>query len=309
MLGRDANKKLVATVIFLLLAGIAVLAVIFFRHYNIGVLNPKGQIASKERGLIIFATLLSLLVIVPVYVMAFSISWRYRETNTKPRKYSPDWDHSLLAETIWWLIPTIIILILSVVTWRSTHELDPSKSLASSTKPITIQVVALQWKWLFIYPDQGIATVNYVQFPINTPINFEITADAPMNSFWIPQLSGQMYAMSGMSTSLHMEASDIGKFNGSSSNISGEGFAGMKFVAQASTSLAFQNWLQFTKQTPRVLNTSEYNILADPSENEPISYYGSAQAGLYNSIVSKFTDPTYKVPSSQISHTHSEEHS
>jgi len=307
MLGKDTNKKLVAVVLFLLLAGVVTLAAVFLHHYHAGVLNPKGQIASQERGLIIFASSLSLLVIIPVYIMAFTISWRYRESNTKA-KYSPDWDHNRLAETIWWTIPTIIILILSIVTWRSTHELDPSKSLASNTKPITIQVVALQWKWLFIYPEQGIATVNYVQFPINTPINFEITADAPMNSFWIPQLSGQMYAMSGMSTSLHMDATAIGRFNGSSSNISGEGFAGMKFVAQASTDLAFQNWLQFTKQTPKVLGLSEYNRLSAPSEDEPMSYYGSAQVGLYNTIVSKFTDPSYKVPSSQISHTHSEEH-
>ena len=132
---------------------------------------------------------LSLIVVIPVYIMLFLFAWKYREGNTKA-KYSPDWDHSALLETIWWTVPLLLITILSVVTWNSSHDLDPFRPLNSSVKPVKIQVVALQWKWLFIYPEQNIASVNYVEFPVNTPVDFEITADAPMNSFWIPQVGG-----------------------------------------------------------------------------------------------------------------------
>jgi cytochrome o ubiquinol oxidase subunit 2 len=203
-------------------------AVKYLKTVNIEVFNPKGSIAEKQRNLIIFASLLSLLVIIPVYILTFTFLFKYRETNKKAR-YTPDWDHNRIYETIWWGIPIAVILLLSIVTWNSTHALDPYKPLSSSEKPLDIQVVALQWKWLFIYPEQNVATVNYVQIPVNRPVTFTITSDAPMNSLWIPQLGGQIYAMSGMSTQLHLIANHAGSYNGSSANISGEGFAGMRF--------------------------------------------------------------------------------
>ena len=197
------------------------------------VLDPKGFIAFEERDLLYITALLMLTVVVPVLVLAVVICWKYRAGNKKA-KYEPEWDKSWALELVWWGFPCIIVALLSVLTVKSCLDLDPFKPLESDVKPLKIQVVALQWKWLFIYPEQKIATINFVQFPEKTPINFELTADAPMNSFWIPQLGGQIYAMPGMSTKLHLIANEAGSYRGSSSNISGNGFAGMIFTAKKS---------------------------------------------------------------------------
>jgi cytochrome o ubiquinol oxidase subunit 2 len=280
-----------ALVVVVALAAMALVA-FFLLSVNAAVLTPKGVIAEKERDLIVFASLLSLTVVVPVFTLAFGIAWRYRAGNLKAR-YMPDWDHSRVIETIWWLVPLTLITILSVVTWNSSHELDPFRPLASNVKPMKIQVVALQWKWLFIYPEKNIASVNFVQFPKNTPIDFEITSDAPMNSFWIPQLGGQIYAMSGMATHLHLMASEAGSYNGSSANISGSGFAGMSFVAKASTNEEFSNWVTAVTSQTRILNLKEYANLAKPSKNDPPSSYSFADADLYNQIIMKYMAPNH----------------
>jgi cytochrome o ubiquinol oxidase subunit 2 len=205
----------------LLLAAIIALAVVYFHSVNIAVLDPKGTVGEQEKHLMLFALGLSLIVVIPVFTLLFTFAWRYRASNHhyKNRKYSPDWDHSIILETVWWLIPTVLIAILSVTAWNSSHQLDPYRSLASSKQPLTIQVVALDWKWLFIYPQQGVASVNFVQFPANQPVRFQITADAPMNSFWIPQLGGQIYAMPGMATELNLSADQNGNYYGSSAHI------------------------------------------------------------------------------------------
>lgn len=267
-----------------------VVAVLYLRHFSIPVLEPRGTIARQERNLIYFGSLLSIIIIVPVFALTFMISWKYREANTKAT-YSPEFDHSRKAETIWWLIPTILIVILSVVTWNSSHQLDPFKPLASDTAPLTIQVVALDWKWLFIYPQQNIASVNMVQFPVNTPVHFVITSDAPMNSFWIPQLGGQIYAMPGMSTQLHLMASQSGSYRGSSANISGRGFADMNFTAKATSNLDFRKWVNTVKQSPNHLTADAYAELSKPSDHNTVAYYASNQPGLYDSIVIKYMTP------------------
>lgn len=218
-----------------ILGGAATALVVWYvLSHDIAVLNPEGLIGQKQRDLLIFATLLSMIVIVPVFVMTGLIAWRYRASNTKAT-YSPDWDHSRLFETIWWGVPIAIILVLGVVTWKSSHDLDPYRALDSDVKPLRVQVIAMQWKWLFIYPEQEIASVNYLQIPEKTPINFEITADAPMNAFWIPKLGSQVYAMNGMTTKLHLIANNQGTYRGSSANISGEGFADMVFSTVATS--------------------------------------------------------------------------
>jgi cytochrome o ubiquinol oxidase subunit 2 len=285
------KKFAIFTLLFLVLA---LLTIIFLNSSNIAVLNPKGLVAIKERDLIITSALLMLIVVIPVFIMTFAFAWKYRASNTKA-KYTPDWDHHLAAEFLWWALPCVIIIVLAVVAWRSAHDLDPFKPLESSKKPITIQVVALQWKWLFIYPEQNIATVNLVQFPEQTPVNFEITSDAPMNSFWIPQLGGQVYAMSGMSTKLHLEADLQGSFNGSSANISGRGFAGMKFTAKAVSQADFMEWVHLVKKVPIKLSLDEYNKLAIPSENNPVAYYSSEEQNLYDRVVMKFMTPAHRI--------------
>lgn len=258
-------------------------------------MDPQGIIAFQERNLIQTALLLMLFVVVPVIILTFVFAWKYRSSNTKAR-YSPNWEHDTIDEFIWWGFPFFIIFILSVITWNSTHELDPFRPLVSSEKPLTIQVVALNWKWLFIYPEQKIATVNFVQFPEKKPIDFQITADAPMNSFWIPQLGGQIYAMTGMSTHLHLMADNPGIFAGSSANFSGDGFSGMKFTAQASSQINFDTWVTQVKQSGNMLDYAEYAIMTEPSIYNKPHYYSFVEENLYDSIIAKFMLPKQQTP-------------
>jgi cytochrome o ubiquinol oxidase subunit 2 len=281
-------KKYKIVLLVLGLAGLT--AGLWLRGMDIPVLQPRGTIADKQRNLMFLALLLSCIVVIPVFALTIGISWKYREGNKKA-KYSPELDHSRLLETIWWLVPLALILILSVVTYRSSHDLDPYKPISSSKKPLTIQVVALDWKWLFIYPEQHIASVNYVRFPAGTPLNFQMTAEAPMNSFWIPQLGGQMYVMSGMTTHLHLMANHPGTFNGSSANISGKGFAGMRFTAQATTDADFAQWARLAQQSPKHLTLEEYAQLSKPSENNPRTLYTAPIDGLYDTIELKYMVP------------------
>ncbi len=268
-----------------------VLAVLVILSYGLDftVLDPAGLIAKQERGLMVVATLLSLTVVVPVFAMTFFIAWKYRVGNKTKPEYKPEWDGDRRIEAVWWGVPWALISVLSVIIWSSSHSLDPAKPLAASQRPMTIQVVALQWKWLFIYPEQNVATVNYVQFPEDTPIRFEITADAPMNSFWIPQLGGQIYAMEGMSTSLQLMADEVGEFRGSSANISGRGFAGMDFIARASSQADFDLWIsQAVKKSDKRLNLASYTQLSKPSEDNPPTYYSSTEPDLYARVIRKF---------------------
>ncbi|NGX47600.1 MAG: Cytochrome bo(3) ubiquinol oxidase subunit 2 [Chlamydiae bacterium] len=284
-------KKLRIVVVILLLLGVAALAVLYISTHDIVVLNPKGMIGIKERHLIITASLLMLLVVIPVFIFTWFFAWRYRASNEKAR-HEPDWEHNNIAEFCWWGVPLIIVVILGVITWKSSHELNPFKPIVTGKAPITIQVVALDWKWLFIYPEQGIASVNFVEFPEKTPINFEITADAPMNSFWIPQLGGQIYAMPAMRTKLHLIANETGNFRGASANISGKGFAGMTFTAKSSTQEDFDRWVQKVRQSGKSLTLSEYKQLAEPSEYNPVVLYVLQQKDLFDRIVMKYRAPS-----------------
>lgn len=259
------------------------------RHYSFAVLQPKGEIGQRELDILLFAAGLSLLVVVPVFVLTFYIVWKYRAD--KKSTYLPDWDHSRSLEAVWWAVPIILIGILSVITWRTSYSLDPFKPIASDKKPLIIQVVALQWKWLFIYPEQNVASVNFAQIPVDTPVQFEITSDAPMNAFWIPQLGGQIYAMSGMSSHLNLIANQLGDFTGVSANISGKGFSGMHFVTRASTESDFGAWVRDAKNASQRLSLATYNDLAQPSQDNPVSVYSSVDTGLYDMIVAKYMSP------------------
>jgi cytochrome o ubiquinol oxidase subunit 2 len=285
------SRKQKAMVLGLLLAALlAVLAGYLHRH-NVAVLQPGGTVAYGERRLILIAAGLGLLVVIPVYVMTFMIAWKYRESNKTKKQYRPAWDGHRAIELTWWAIPSTIILILAVITWNSSHALDPYAPLASANKPLSIQVVALDWKWLFIYPRQNIASVNLVKFPVDTPVEFTITSDAPMNSFWIPQLGGQIYAMPGMATQLHLMAGKAGNYEGSSANISGNGFAGMTFTANASSQAEFDRWVATVKKSDKNLTYSEYDKLAKPSKNNPVAFYSSTANLLFDYTVNKYNLP------------------
>lgn len=257
-------------------------------------LNPKGPIAVAEKDIIMLAVSLMLIVVLPVYILTGVFCWKYRATNTKA-KYTPDWSHGAILEIIWWFVPLIIISILATITWITSHSLDPYKPLDSKIKPITIQVISLDWKWLFIYPELNIATVNYIQIPYGTPINFRITGDSPMNSFWIPQLGGQIYAMPGMQSKLHLIASENGIYDGFSASFSGSGFSGMKFTVKASDETEFNKWVQDVRNSTNKLSYEEYTHLAEPSENNQVQYYSEVAKNLYNSIIDKFMMPNMKM--------------
>ncbi|WMQ73949.1 MAG: Cytochrome bo(3) ubiquinol oxidase subunit 2 [Sodalis sp.] len=252
-------------------------------------MNPKGQIGLEQRSLILTALGLMLIVVIPAVVMAFVFAIKYRASNTKAT-YSPDWSHSSRVELVVWTVPILIIIFLATLTWKSTHALDPSKPIASDAKPVTIQVVAMDWKWLFIYPQQGIATVNEIAFPANVPVKFEITSNSVMNSFFIPQLGSQIYAMAGMHATLHLIANEPGSYKGLSANFSGRGFSGMKFTAVATPDQAgFDEWVQKVKASSDTLGTMDaYEQLAAPSEYHPVKYFSNVKPSLYQDVIYKF---------------------
>lgn len=283
------NKKLITAFFLLLLLAIVSMGLVFYYSEGIAVLSPKGLVGEKQRNLLWLSTLLMLIVVIPVFLLTVGITWKYRAE--KKSEYLPNWDYNFVAEALWWGIPLLIVAILGGVTYRACHDLDPFKPLQSDTKPIHIQVVALQWKWLFIYPEQKIATVNYVQFPENTPVNFELTGDAPMNSFWIPELGGQIYAMSGMKSKLHLIANGSGTYRGSSAHISGTGFAGMVFQAQSTSPSDFERWIDQVRSESKPLTQEEYVSLTAPSEYNPIASYRLDEPDLFDRIVMKYMMP------------------
>jgi cytochrome o ubiquinol oxidase subunit II len=281
------KKLALATALALII--VTVFALLLQGH-TLAVLSPQGLIAAKERSLIILATLLMLLVVVPVFILTFTIAWKYRAGNPKAT-YTPEWSHHTLLELTWWAIPCAIIGILAVITWTSSHDLDPFQPLDTATRPLTVQVVALQWKWLFIYPEQHIASLNQLEIPAGTPVSFEITSDAPMNSFWIPQLGGQVYAMSGMSTQLHLVADQPGTYRGVSANLSGRGFAGMSFTTKATSQAEFDQWVKAAQQSSRSLGLDAYGQLARPSEHDAPAVYRLTANDLYDRTIRKYMMP------------------
>ncbi|MEB0044905.1 MULTISPECIES: ubiquinol oxidase subunit II [unclassified Pseudomonas] len=270
-----------------LLGLLPLLGTLLLSGCNMTLLDPKGQVGLDERNLIITATLLMLLVVVPVIVMTFLFAWKYRASN-KDAVYAPKWSHSTKIEIAVWAVPVLIIIALGYVTYKSTHALDPYRPLESDVKPITIEVVAMDWKWLFIYPEQGIATVNKIVFPAHTPVNFKVTSDTVMNSFFIPGLGGQIYAMAGMQTKLHLIANQNAEMDGISANYSGAGFTGMKFKAIATSQEDFDAWVSDVKKAPKQLESAEYAALSKPSQNNPVELFSSVTPNLFQTIVDKY---------------------
>jgi len=259
-------------------------AVMLLGGCNMEILSPKGDIGIQEKTLLLTATGLMLLVVIPVLIMIVAFAWKYRASNTKA-DYQPKWAHSTAIEVVVWTVPCIIVAILAVITWRSTHALDPYKPLVSEHKPVTIEVVSLDWKWLFIYPEYDIATVNEIAFPVDVPVNFRITSASVMNSFFIPQLGSQIYSMAGMETKLHLNAREIGTYAGISANYSGGGFSGMRFKAHAMSQEGFDNWVKEAKAAPTALTPEVYAELTKRSERNPVVKYSSAPPAMFDFIL------------------------
>lgn len=292
-------KKIIIAISILIPVSIVAGLVIYATTVKMAILSPSGEIARRQFEILSFAFWLSMFVLIPVFILLIVFSIRYRASTSKKTKYTPDWADNRTLETIWWGIPIAIILLLSVITWRTSHTLDPYRPLDSTVKPLEVQVIALQWKWLFLYPEENIAVANHLVIPEGRPINFTITADAPMNSFWIPKLGGQIYAMNGMSTKLHLIADEMGEFEGMSSNISGKGFADMHFKVNAIDSSDFTNWInnQKSQNTPMLSSDLYHNYLAQPSSLKEPEYYSSYYADLYDEVIDKY-----------MAHTNSTEH-
>jgi len=259
---------------------------------NAVVMNPSGDIAKQQADLITISVILMLIIIVPVMILTVVFAWRYRKSNTKA-KYEPDWDHSTKLELIIWGAPLLIIIVLGLITWISTHKLDPyrplerldaTRPIPASTKPLEVQVVALDWKWLFIYPEQGIATVNELVAPIDQPIRFKITASSVMNAFYIPELAGMIYAMPGMETQLNAVQNEPVVSEGFSSNYSGAGFSGMRFKYRGVPQADFDGWVQSVK-AGEPLDRARYLQLAEKSIKDPVRHFGTVDPDLYNLIL------------------------
>jgi len=277
------KKSVVVVLVALALLGIAVS---LSGCSEMVLLHPKGPIGDSQRWLIIVAFVLMLLVVVPVIVMAIWFPLKYRASNPKAN-YDPKWTHSGRIETVVWLVPLAIVLVLSVITWRETHRLDPYRPLDVGVAPLRIDVVSLDWKWLFIYPDQGIAVVNELVFPARVPLHFRLTSDTVMTSFFIPQLGSQIYAMGGMQTQLHLMADVEGVYAGQNQQFSGRGFSTMTFAAKALSQQDFEAWVQKVKASPDKLDVTRLDALRQPSEKVPVQIFSSIDPELLEYVMHK----------------------
>lgn len=263
------------------------------------VLSPAGDVALQQRNLVIASTVLMLLIILPVMALTAWFAWRYRQSNTEAT-YAPDWHHSTGLELVIWSAPLLIIIALGAMTWIATHTLDPYRPLsrisatqpvAADVQPLRVQAIALDWKWLFIYPDYGIATVNEMAAPVDRPIHFQITASTVMNAFYVPALAGMIYAMPAMETQLNAVINQPGDYEGFSANYSGAGFSGMRFRFLGMPEGDFNNWIGKVRASELKLGRAEYRVLEKPSERDPVRRYAQVDPGLYKAILNLCVDP------------------
>jgi cytochrome o ubiquinol oxidase subunit 2 len=251
-----------------------------------GVLDPQGPIASAERLLMINALAIMLVVVVPVIIATLAFAWWYRASNPRAVR-SLDITYEGRIEFVTWSIPALIVILLGGVTWIGSHQLDPKAPIAADAKPLRVDVVALDWKWLFIYPDQGIAAVNQLVGPAGTPVQFRLTSATVMNSFFVPQLGSQIYTMAGMETHLNLLADKPGEYPGISANYSGDGFADMRFIVNAVTAGDFDKWIAQAHGAGSSLDAAGYAALAKPSKAVPPATFGSVEGNLFERIVNE----------------------
>ncbi|CEN32129.1 Cytochrome bo(3) ubiquinol oxidase subunit 2 [Candidatus Westeberhardia cardiocondylae] len=275
---KKITKNILLIVIIILLNGCCDDMVLF---------HSKGYIGIQERSLILISLIMMSIIITPVIIMTLVFLNKYKSSNNN--KYDPNWNHSNKIEYTIWTLPILSIIFLAIITWISTHKLDPNKPIKSEKETILIQVVSFDWKWLFIYPKYDIATINEIVFPINTPIKFQITSNSVMNSFFIPQLGSQIYAMNGMNSTLYLMANEEGKYKGISANFSGKEFSKMKFFAIATKDKSsFNTWVKKVKNSPDTLNTSkDYKILEKKDTYNVAKYFSKVENELFKNIINK----------------------
>ncbi len=263
------------------------------------VMNPMGDVALQQRNLVIIATVLMLLIVIPVIATTVLFAYRYRASNEDAR-YEPDWDHSTQLELLIWAAPLLIVICLGAVTWTGTHLLDPYRPIGrlakgrpvpANAKPLEVQVVALDWKWLFIYPEYGFATVNELAAPVDRPIQFRLTASSVMNAFYVPTLAGMIYSMPSMETKLHAVINKPGNYEGFSANYSGAGFSNMRFRFHGLDDAGFNAWVARNKAAGVALSRANYLKLERPSEKVPVMRFGTVAPGLFNAVVNQCVRP------------------
>lgn len=258
---------------------------------SISLLHPKGPIGSSELVDIGVALVLMLIVVIPVTFMAYWFPRRYN-ASTPQGGYAPKWSHSAKIDLIVWLVPTVIVTGLGVLTWNDTHRLDPSRPIESAADPINIDVVSLDWKWLFIYPDRDIGTVNELVLPVGVPVNFRLTSDTVVTDFFIPQLGSQIYAMAGSKSRLHLLASKPGVYVGQNQQFSGRGYSDMNFKVIATSAKGFKAWVRKTRQLPDKLDLTRFEKLRKPSADYPVTTFSSVRRGLFDEIVASYHTTT-----------------
>jgi cytochrome o ubiquinol oxidase subunit 2 len=263
---------------------IALLAAATLGGCTEGILDPKGPIAAAERQILFNSLGIMLAIVIPTILATLGVAWWFRSSNTRAR-YLPDFEFSGRLEALVWSIPAMTVLLVGGVAWVGSHDLDPRKPIESTVKPIRVQVVSLDWKWLFIYPEQGIASVNRLPIPVGTPVNFELTSSAVMNSFFVPQLSGQIYTMAGMTTRLHFQADHAGTYRGLSSQYSGAGFADMRFTVDAVSLEKFAQWVDAARSNGPALDARAYADLVKPSSAVAPFTYRSITPNIFSTIV------------------------
>ena len=255
-----------------------------------GILDPVGPVGAAEKTILINSTAIMLAIIIPTIVATIGFAWWFRRGNTKA-EYRPDWEYSGAIEMVVWSIPALTIMLLGGITWISSHDLEPSAPLESSVKPVTVEVVSLDWKWLFIYPEQGIATVNQLVVPAGTPVNYQLTSATVWNVFFVPQFGTMIYTMPRMTTRLNLQADRLGAYDGLSAHFSGAGFPGMEFKAYVVPPEQFASWASEARGKGQALDSRTYTDLAKPSSYVKPITYGAVDPGLFNAIVTKGGPP------------------
>ena len=262
---------------------------------NRGILDPVGPVAAAEKQILINSTAIMLAIIIPTMIATVAFAWWFRRGNTKA-EYRPDWEYSGAIELVVWAIPALTILLLGGIAWIGSHDLDPGKPLKSANPPLNVEVVSLDWKWLFIYPDQGVATVNQLVVPAGTPISFKLTSATVWNSFFIPQMGSMIYTMPRMTTRLNLQADKPGVYDGLSSHFSGDGFPGMQFKVHALPADQFAMWAQGVRGQGAALDGRAYTELSKPSSYVKPITYGAVAPGLFDGIVAN------RVPLAPVQH-------
>lgn len=251
-----------------------------------GVMDPRGPVGASEKLILLDSLGIMLAIVVPVILATFGFAWWFRASNSRA-VYRPDWAFSGTLELIVWAIPALVITFLGGIAWFGSHALDPYKALPSTTKPIEIEVVSLDWKWLFIYPNDGVAVVNKLVVPVGTPLHFRLTSSGVMNSFFVPQLGSQIYTMAGMTSQVSLQADQAGVYPGISAQFSGEGFADMRFNVNAMSADAYAKWIADTKANGPELDRAAYAALVKPSKAVKPITFKAVDPGLFDSIVNE----------------------